>query len=68
MAIMVTSSVHSTLFLEAKINFQLYLYLSIWHGFLWLIPVDTEEPSLLIAQLLHLRLTLLSNQNLFNSS
>lgn len=68
MAIMATSSVQSTLFLEGKINFQLYLYLSIWQGFLWLIPVDTEEPSLLIAQLIHLRLTLLSNQNLFNNS
>lgn len=65
---MATPSMQSTLFLDAKISFQLYLYLGIWHGLFWLIPIDTEEPSLFISQLIQLRLTLFSHQNLYNSS
>lgn len=36
---MATSSLQRILFLEAKINFQLNLYLDIWHGLSWLILV-----------------------------
>lgn len=53
---------------EQKSIFSCIFTLVFGMDFFWLIPVDTEEPSLLTAQLIQLRLTLLLHQNLFNSS